>query len=413
MASAEVSRELLPCVDFDEARRAVRFAYGLSGLLVVAATVALFSIKTDVVVRGEAVVAPLGETARVQSVRGGMVEEILVHEGQEVTKGQPLIRLDRRRSKEKVGVLREESEAAATRASILEELLTSRPTTFTVAGKMRGVEGDAVAARLRAARAMTSARDREQRIRAIYEERARWLFEHKAQEEKLADNATVEADVAKAQAEAARAGESDLQTSLARLKLEREQIERESSVAQLTDGAALAAARSEVARLRGELADAELEDSELEIVTPRAGTVQSLAVFDKGDVLQPGALVAYVVPASEELVVRAELPSDGIAFVRDGQEVRVKLDAYPFQDFGVFYGSVTRVAADATRAGTDSKREATYGVEVRVANVPHRGGELLRLRPGMTGQAEFTVRRERIITSLLHPFRGTFDSVRN
>jgi len=81
-------------------------------------------------------------------------------------------------------------------------------------------------------------------------------------------------------------------------------------------------------------------------------------------------VVALVVPEEDALVVRAAVASEGIAFWRDGQPVRIKLDAYPFQDFGVLPGALYQMAADTTRRQEDTLGAAPYRVDVRVAEAP-------------------------------------------
>lgn len=199
-----------------------------------------------------------------------------------------------------------------------------------------------------------------------------------------------------------------------RLGLEQVLLQQESKLAKLADGALLAEARVEWTSLRGEITAVKLELSLLELTAPRSGIIQGLAVNDAGDVVAPGAIVAHVVPVAESFIVQAKVPSDGIAFVWPGQAARLKVDAYPFQDFGVFRGEVVRIAEDTTSGELAGRRGGEYLVDLKITSAPElHGSQMLRLRSGMTGQAELTVRRETLLAAMIKPFRGVGDSLRH
>lgn len=406
------SAELLPALDFPGTRRMVRRLYCVAlGIFVLVAMTFLF-MDTDEVVLARAVVAPAGETARVQSTYPGTVKEILVHEGTAVMRGQVLVRLDDQQLRARIRLLEGLKAEAASRAGSLEAMLSARALAAGLQDRIRQAATEEVAARLRAAQALLLARERESVARARDAQQAARLLEHQFVASVEAENSALGADVAQAQVEAAHAAAGELEASLKRLGLEKAHSEYDARMASLSDQAALSDARAEVRRLQGELDDAELEVSRLEIVAPRAGTVQDLTVFDQGDVVQAGSTVALVVPADDELIIYADVPSAGVAFLRDGQRVHVKLDAYPFQEFGVLQGEVIRIAADTTARHEEARASALYRVHVRVP-VPaySRTGMPLRLRPGMTGLTEFVVRRVRLGRALLRPLRGLTDSI--
>jgi len=413
MPLPEVARELVPGVDFVGSRRLVRRLYVAVGSCVAAALIALAAVKVDIVVTGDAVIVPAGETARVQCRRDGVVQEILAREGDHVVKGQVLVRLDGALLQTRRRVLKAESEALAARLALLESIRSPRSDAFALQKSIRQAERVSVAAQLDAAQAMLGAREREHDLRVRNEAKTEYLVERDVQAKSDLDDAALRARVAEAESDAARAAIKRLQSESNRLRLEVERTSKDSTLAELSDGASVTAVRAEKERVDGDLAQIEVEAIELEIQAPRSGVVQGLEVHDRGDVLESGAIVARVVPEGEDLMVHVDVPSDGIAFVRDSQPVRVKLDAYPFQDFGVVHGEVARVADDSERAAIDGPRSPKYAVRVRLVAPAARAAQPLRLRPGMTGKAEFTVRRELAILALLRPFRGALTSVRN
>jgi multidrug resistance efflux pump len=413
MDGDEASAELLPALDFPDTRKVMRALYAVALGLLLSALLAVAFIQVDVVVRAPAVVTPSGETARVQASREGLVGEIRAREGQSVERGELLVRLEDAQLRARIALLSQQEIAASAKVAKLESLLASREQAYAQQALIRKAQANEMAARLAASRARTAAERRESLAKVADAKRASTLLEGQFVARAEAENAAAAADVAQAQVEAAVASVRELERAQARLLLEKEGVQRDARVALLSDGAALESARAELQSVRGELASAKLQAAQLEVTAPRAGTVQGLAVFDVGDVVQAGATLAYVVPSNEEYVLRAEVPSDGIAFLKSSQPVRIKLDAYPFQDFGVLTGTLSQISADTSRReGASPRPETAYRVFV---NVPQKAqsvsGALFTLRPGMTAVTEFVVRRERLLSALLRPLRGIADSV--
>ncbi|WP_408888537.1 HlyD family efflux transporter periplasmic adaptor subunit [Myxococcus faecalis] len=405
--SEDAYRELLPVLDFPRTRQVLRTLYLVCAGLALLGFGALCFIELDVVVRAQAVVAPVGETARVQAQRSGVVADISVREGQQVEQGAVLLRLDDAQVRTRLKLLEQQVAEARGRVSMLEALVASRADAYGVQVRVRKATAVETVARLEAARAQVSAKEREAEARARDARQAEQLKAKEFVAPVEAENAAMEAEVARSQVEAARAAARELEASLGRLELEQRGLEGDARVASLADGAALAAAKVELERYEGELEETRLEVARWEVVAPRAGTVQGLTVFDRGDVVQAGSVLGLVVPSEDALVVRAAVTSEGITFLREGQAVRIKLDGYPFQDFGVLLGELSRVAGDTTRRQDDTLGASPYRVDVRVPEAPRStAGVPVKLRPGMTGTAEFVVRRERLVSALMRPLRG-------
>ena len=81
--------------------------------------------------------------------------------------------------------------------------------------------------------------------------------------------------------------------------------------------------------------------------SPVDGTVQDLNVASLGTVVQPGQTLATVVPAHAPVVVEADLPVASAGFVKVGQAVHIKVTAYPFEQYGTIPGRITWVSPTA------------------------------------------------------------------
>ena len=162
---------------------------------------------------------------------------------------------------------------------------------------------------------------------------------------------------------------------------------------------------------------------------PVDGTVQQLGVHTLGGVVQPaptrtmGALMV-IVPEQGDLIVEAQLLNKDRGFVREGQRVRVKFEAFPFTDYGLIEGRVEHISRDAVpgdgateqgAAGADaprreSSRGLVYTARIRLDDTVMRvGREVIPLGPGMAVQAEIRTGTRRIIQYLLSPIMKTVE----
>lgn len=214
-----------------------------------------------------------------------------------------------------------------------------------------------------------------------------------------------------AQAEAkARAAIANLNMQMSELK----QAFAKESVAKLAE-----------AQDNASLRQAELQKSEtrrgLQLLrSPVDGTVQQLAVHTIGGVVQPAQALMVVVPSGSDLIVEAHVLNKDRGFVREGQTVRVKFDAFPFTDYGLIEGRVEHISRDAianegeTTSGKDTRRppdqNLVYAARIRLHKKAMRVGDNdIPLGPGMTVQAEIKTGTRRIIRYLLSPIMKTVE----
>ena len=80
---------------------------------------------------------------------------------------------------------------------------------------------------------------------------------------------------------------------------------------------------------------------------PQDGVIKDLATHTSGTVVQPGTVLASLVPQDEKLKAEVWVSNEDIGFVRPGQAVKLKFAAYTFQKYGMGHGTVEHVSADA------------------------------------------------------------------
>ncbi len=141
--------------------------------------------------------------------------------------------------------------------------------------------------------------------------------------------------------------------------------------------------------------------------SPVDGTVQQLAVHTVGGVVQPAEPLMIIVPSGSDVAVEAQILNKDIGFIREGQEVRVKLEAFPFTDYGLVPGVVETISRDAIQ---DEKLGLIYAARVRLGrNYIAVGGRRQPIGPGMAVQAEVKTGERRIIQYLLSPISQAAD----
>ena len=140
---------------------------------------------------------------------------------------------------------------------------------------------------------------------------------------------------------------------------------------------------------------------------PSDGTIFQLSIDHAGAVLQPGQMVTQIAPKGVPLVFRAEIPSKESGFLRVGMPVKLKFDAYPFQDYGIVQGKLRWISPDSKVVDTPQGKVENYEIEIAVekAYISQNQNKPIILTAGQAATAEVIVRQRRIIDLVLDPFK--------
>jgi HlyD family secretion protein len=190
--------------------------------------------------------------------------------------------------------------------------------------------------------------------------------------------------------------------------------------------------QDEYLKLEQEQAKQVHKNNLLELRAPQAGVVKDLATHTAGTVVNPGTVLLTIVPEDEPLMAEVMVKNDDVGFVTEQQTVKLKLAAYPFQKYGLMDGRVIRVGPDAisdeanankskapdTSSGGQSPSEASGNLQYKALvaldkQVLEAQGEHLKLVPGMQVVAEINQGTRTVMDYLLSPVRATLhDSAR-
>ena len=175
-------------------------------------------------------------------------------------------------------------------------------------------------------------------------------------------------------------------------------------------------AESQHNKLAQELAKHAYKHDLLELKAPYDGIVKDLATHTLGTVVTPGTVLLTIVPNGEPLLAEVWVNNNDSGFVAVDQPVKVKLDAYPFQKYGMIDGVVRHVTYDSSERGgegtNDRKTETqpppglTYMALIALPpNSLESMGKQLKLTPGMQVAAEIHLGSRSVIEYLLSPIQ--------
>lgn len=399
------------------ARLLLRLAALLLLLLLVWAGLA----QVDEVARGEGKVVPTRQVQVIQSVDGGVVDEILVREGQVVELGQSLVRVDPTRFESNLGESRANQLALQAKALRLKAL--TRGSAFNPPADLVRDAPDIVAHERRlyeskreeiSTQVSMAQNQLSQRQQELNEMRAR-----KAQAERGLELLQKELNVTRPLVRTGAVSEVEvlrLERDQARLRGDRDQASAQISRVQ----ASIAEAQRRIDEVQlnaRNLMSAELSETmsrlsalneggraladkvaKAEIKSPVRGTVKRLLVNTVGGVVQPGKEVVEIVPLDEALILEAQITPRDIAFLRPGLDATVKFTAYDFAIYGGLDAVVENISADSV---VDQKGNAFYLVRLRTKKALL--DDRLPIIPGMVAQVDILTGKKSVLSYLLKP----------
>ncbi|MBR8409011.1 HlyD family type I secretion periplasmic adaptor subunit [Burkholderia cenocepacia] len=144
------------------------------------------------------------------------------------------------------------------------------------------------------------------------------------------------------------------------------------------------------------------------VVAPVSGIVKNVTINTIGGVIAPGATIMEIVPLHDQLLVETRIKPSDIAFLRPGQPATVKITAFDFGIYGGLKGVVKHVSPDTLK---DEERRAAgrpdatyYRVLVLTdTNALHAGGKDLQILPGMTASVDIRTGEKTILDYLMKP----------
>lgn len=345
--------------------------------------------QIDQVTRATATVIASARTQDIQAVEGGVLTEILVKEGEEVTKGQLVVTLEEERAQ--AAVANASSKIAALKAKLarLETEIYERPLRFP----------DDIKSYSEYIGNQTQ----------LYNRRRQAIDQDVSSLQKMMVLAQQELSMNEPLLEYGDVSQADV------IKLRRQVAEIQ---AQITNkrNKYFEEAQSEMTKAQEEL-DTELEQlrdhsqvlEETKLFAPTDGKVNNILITTIGGVVKPGEVIMEILPTSSDLIVEAKVSPVDIAYVKEQQAATVKLDAYDYSIFGAMNGTVTYISPDTLMEQTPKGEEPYYRVQIKItgAEFAERSDEIV-IKPGMTASVDIKAQERSVLSYLTKPITKTF-----
>ncbi len=380
--------------------------------------------EVDERVRGQGRVMPSSDIQVIQSLEGGILSELLIHEGETVVKGQALMRID--------------------------DVL--------FASEERGIEAQMLSLQIRKARLLAETKKEAFKLTDIIRTKAPVLA---LNEEKLylsrQQELKISLGIIDDEENETKANLAEIKASINKLVHSRDLIKKEFDIAKklvakrampeieklrlerqysdikgnlntaIQSKKALEARLSGVAKKKEERLGAfhskalgELNEIETKIIaiterlksagdrvnrtelkSPVDGVIKRIALKTVGGVIEPAQRLIEIVPIEDALMIRSRVRPEDIAFLSLGQKVRVSITAYDSQLYGSLWGKLTRISADAIR-----ENDGTMYFEIDVLTDNNNLGTAskpLEISAGMVADTEIITGKRTVLFYLLKP----------
>jgi len=377
--------------------------------------------QVDEVTRGEGKVIPSRQLQVLQSLDGGIVSEIMVHEGEVVQPEQILLRIDQTRFVSSVRESRVQYTALVAKAARLralteglpfkmpDEVLKEDPKTAEEERRLYESRKSELETTTSIARQQLTQRQQELvETRAKYEQAAK-AYELSAREltvtkPLIGSGAVSEVELLRLERDVSRfRGEREMTAAqISRIQASiseaNHKLEEVGLAFRNESGKELGETMSKLNSLAEGSVGLSDKVSRSVLRSPVKGTVKRLLINTVGGVVQPGKDVVEVVPLEDNLLLEARVQPRDIAFLRPGQKAVVKFTAYDFSIYGGLEGKLEHIGADTV---VDEKGNAFYIVRVRTNKSTL--GDNLPVIPGMVAEVDIVTGEKSVLTYLLKP----------
>jgi adhesin transport system membrane fusion protein len=371
---------------------AVRLIVISTALILVTVIWAWFGVL-DEVSTGTGKVIPSSRDQVLQSLEGGILTELYVHEGDQVQAGQVVARLDATRSQSNVGESAARYRAALAAATRLNAEVNDQPLSFP--------------AELDQFPALVASETR------LYKTRRAQLTDATAQFRQSLALANRELAITQ------RLAKTGAASSVEVLRLQRDKSDLELKMTDMRSQYYVQA-REELAKANAE-ADSMAqvvkgrEDTvtRLTIRSPMRGIVKNIKVSTVGGVVPPNGELMNIVPMNDRLLIEARLSPRDIAFIHPGQRAVVKISAYDYAIYGGLNGVVESISPDTIQ--DEVKPEIYYyRVFIRTDNdyVQNKAGKRFSISPGMVSTVDIKTGEKTVMDYLIKPFNKGKEALR-
>jgi len=378
----------------------------------------------DEITRGDGKAIPYGQNQVIQNLEGGIVESILIHEGEVVKKGQVILKINNAKS----------TSTSQTNMMKYTELRAKRLRLFAEANSLdfkniqtndTVLKGQVALARRLYLSNKLEIRAKDNSIIQQIEQRKQEYKEAQARIRSLKKSLEFVTEEVSMTAPMVKEGVKS-KVDFLKLKREANGIENDIEAASLSlprlqyaieeyRNKRIEAKQEFINKAKKELNEVSAELSRLKtqqiafsdqvtrtmVKSPVEGIVQKLYVNTVGGVIKPGADIIEIVPTNEKLYLEVKIKPSDIAFIHPGAEAKVKVSAYDYAIHGGLIGKVVNISPDTI---TDKKENTFYLIHLETAKSYLGTKEHpLTIIPGMTVSVDIVTGKKTIMQYILKP----------
>ena len=146
-----------------------------------------------------------------------------------------------------------------------------------------------------------------------------------------------------------------------------------------------------------------------EIISPVNGTIKTIHINTLGGIIQPGVDIIEIVPSEDQLLIETKILPKDIAFLHPGLPAIVKVTAYDFTRYGGLNGVVEHISADTTQ---DEEGNSFYLVRVRtgLSSLTKDDGTKMPIIPGMLTSVDVITGKRSVLEYILNPILRAKDT---
>lgn len=391
----------------------------------------------DELTRGEGKVIPSEKIKTIQSLDGGLVQEILVKEGLEVKQNQPLMKIDTTRfeasleenkqtyfhllvTKARLEVeAKLDLEKELPQIELSPEILENANTFAQNDLKLFNSRVEELKSTLNILEVQL--KQKQQELKELnsksYQLRRsiKLVKEEKSTMEKLvARGSKSRNDLLRIRKELTQL-EGDLQNTYVSIPRAKYAIEEAKNKLTEKQKTFKAEARNELQKINTEIKKYEskliAEEDKLDktvLISPVNGIVKTIHVNTVGGVVKSGMDLIEIVPLSDTLLIEAKIDPKDIAFINPQQKAIVKVTAYDFSIYGSLEGKIVEISADSIIDKNDKEQKSYYKVVIETnKNYLEKDGEKLPIIPGMITSVDIITGKKSILDYILKPILKT------
>ncbi|BCX79006.1 HlyD family type I secretion periplasmic adaptor subunit [Campylobacter sp. 19-13652] len=376
--------------------------------------------EIDEITRGQGSIVPSGKNQVVQNLEGGIVQEILVKEGDVVKKGQILIRIDNKSFESSFGeseVRQNELEAKFARLkaesngeafelgenpndAMLHEKslydsnqaqLAQQENIVKEQIRQKEIELNELNSKINQLKSAYALVVKEKNItEPLFKKGLVSEVEFLQLQRKLSD-LKGDLDSSIVSIPRAQAAIAEAKNKLSEVKLDfTNKAKKEFNEVS-----------AELGRLRQQKIGIEDRVDRTLVRSPVNGVVSKLYIHTVSGVIKPGENIAEIVPLEDNLIAEVKVKPSDVAFLRQGLPAMVKVTAYDFSIYGGLEGEVEQISADTE---TDERGNSWYLVRIKTYK-NHLGTDArpLRIIVGMVVSADIITGKKSVLDYLLKP----------